>query len=403
MEASVTRPSAAFKPVDELTFSDIERALQYASVRTTEELRLELGATASVKYLLVHDDEDFEAKIIIQLAWNLKFPNNKISATDFRGDRQHVAQPLRALGFDVIEIGSERVFGHLPGFEVGSTFINRVELSEARVHRPRQAGISGAGAEGADSIVVSGGYVDDEDLGDRIIYTGHGGNDPNSKRQIADQVLERGNLALATSCNERLPVRVIRGSGGDPEFSPATGYRYDGLFEVQRYWPETGIDGFRVWRFELTQLGTEQVPSARIGAMPFGDDQPGRAPTRVAERVKRKAALSQWVKHIHNWTCQMCGERVDTPAGGYAEAAHITPLGIPHNGPDQPSNMLCLCPNCHRRFDSLARYIDEHDNVIEGATGVLVGRLRRHPEHFISNGHLVAHRNRVLLANHTSR
>jgi hypothetical protein len=31
---------------------------------------------------------------------------------------------------------------------------------------------------GAESIVVSGGYEDDEDHGDTIIYTGHGGNDP---------------------------------------------------------------------------------------------------------------------------------------------------------------------------------------------------------------------------------
>ena len=98
-----------------------------------------------------------------------------------------------------------------------------------------------------------------------------------------------------------------------------------------------------------------------------------------------------------------CGERVSTPAGGYAEAAHITPLGIPHNGPDQPSNLLCLCPNCHRRFDSLARYIDQQDNVTEGATGEVVGSLRRHPEHLISNDHLAAHRNRALLANHAGR
>src|SRR5207247_612670 len=68
--------------------------------------------------------------------------------------------------------------------------------SESGVHRPRMAGISGAGQEGADSIVISGGYEDDEDFGDVVVYTGHGGNDPASGRQIADQKLERGNLAL---------------------------------------------------------------------------------------------------------------------------------------------------------------------------------------------------------------
>jgi putative restriction endonuclease len=38
-------------------------------------------------------------------------------------------------------------------------------------------GIHGTAKEGADSIVVSGGYVDDRDMGDVIIYTGEGGND----------------------------------------------------------------------------------------------------------------------------------------------------------------------------------------------------------------------------------
>ena len=56
---------------------------------------------------------------------------------------------------------------------------------------PPMAGISGTATEGADSIVVSGGYEDDEDHGDEIIYTGAGGNDPRTKKQIADQTLDR--------------------------------------------------------------------------------------------------------------------------------------------------------------------------------------------------------------------
>lgn len=56
------------------------------------------------------------------------------------------------------------VFGHIPGYPVGSLFESRTELSEAGLHRHRQAGISGSASEGADSIVLSGGYEDDEDL-----------------------------------------------------------------------------------------------------------------------------------------------------------------------------------------------------------------------------------------------
>ena len=63
----------------------------------------------------------------------------------------------------------ERFFGTADGVRVGRLFVNRRELHEAFVHRPTQAGISGTKAEGADSIVVSGGYIDDEDHGDYII------------------------------------------------------------------------------------------------------------------------------------------------------------------------------------------------------------------------------------------
>jgi putative restriction endonuclease len=70
---------------------------------------------------------------------------------------------------------SGRVFGELPGYPEGSRFGTRAELSEAGLYRPRVAGISGSEKEGADSIVLSGGYEDDEDRGDEIVYTGHGG------------------------------------------------------------------------------------------------------------------------------------------------------------------------------------------------------------------------------------
>jgi putative restriction endonuclease len=109
----------------------------------------------------------------------------------------------------------DRVFGHIPGYPEGSRFEARAELSEAGVHRPLIAGISGSEREGADSIVLSGGYEDDEDLGDEMVYTGHGGRDAESRRQVAHQRLTRGNLALAHSSIEGLPVRVIRGASLD--------------------------------------------------------------------------------------------------------------------------------------------------------------------------------------------
>ncbi len=121
-----------------------------------------------------------------------------------------------------------RVFGEVPGYPEGSRFGTRAELSEARLHRPRVAGISGSEKEGADSIVLSGGYEDDEDRGDEIVYTGHGGRDVQTGRQVADQNFRGGNRALALSSLNGLPVRVVRGRAPHPTPLPAatatTGY-----------------------------------------------------------------------------------------------------------------------------------------------------------------------------------
>ena len=62
------------------------------------------------------------------------------------------------------------------------------------MHKPLIAGISGGAREGADSIVVSGGYEDDEDYGGVIVYTGHGGQDANTKSaRSLDQTLTAQN------------------------------------------------------------------------------------------------------------------------------------------------------------------------------------------------------------------
>ena len=130
-----------------------------------------------------------------------------------------------------------RFFGTPEGIRVGQQFIDRRELHDLHVHRPLQAGISGTKAEGADSIVVSGGYIDDEDHGSWIVYTGHGGNDSNTGRQIRHQTIDApGNAGLVTSRAEGLPVRVVRGRHVGSSYAPLSGYVYAGLFEVADYW-----------------------------------------------------------------------------------------------------------------------------------------------------------------------
>ena len=254
-------------------------------------------------------------------------------------------------------MAEELVFGHVEEFPLGTVFENRAELSKARVHRPTVAGIAGSVTNGgADSIVLSGGYQDDEDLGDEIIYTGHGGNDPNTGKQTSDQSLDAsGNRALASNKNSGLPVRVIRGTAGDPNTSPPSGYRYDGLFRVDDYWIETGISGFKIVRFRLTKFTDEaehdfQGPEKSDSSTEGGQSTKRKETTTM--RIVRDSAKSRLIKKLHKFACQFCCTKLHTPAGDYAEGAHIKPLGKPHNGPDTSDNLLCLCPNCHVLFDS---------------------------------------------------
>lgn len=149
---------------------------------------------------------------------------------------------------------AQPIFGHMPAYPVGSCFASRAELVRTGVHGARIAGIAGSGRVGARSVVLNGGYEDTEDYGTVIIYTGHGGRDADTGRQVSHQTLTGGNLALALNAETGLPVRVIRGFRHPSPYAPRAGYRYDGLYRVETYWCETGKSGFRIWRYRLCQL-----------------------------------------------------------------------------------------------------------------------------------------------------
>jgi putative restriction endonuclease len=284
------------------------------------------------------------------------------------------------------------VFGEITGNPVGTTYVDREAVKNAGVHQVTQQGISGNRTDGANSIVVNGGYEDDVDLGDEIIYTGAGGNDPSTKRQIADQELTQlGNAGLVISEENAYPVRVVRGSRGAEAYSPITGFRYDGLYRVEEHWAETGKSGFRVWRYRLVKLADDEAaPYVPLSNLPEGNAKPVRVPGLV-QRIVRSTMVSDAVKRVHDYTCQVCGTRLAVPVGDYAEGAHIRGLGQPHHGPDQPENVLCLCPNHHVLLDKGAIYVDD-DFTVHDYQGVSLGQLAQSPDHTIDVAQLKYHR-----------
>ncbi|WP_440071705.1 HNH endonuclease [Streptosporangium sp. OZ121] len=137
-----------------------------------------------------------------------------------------------------------------------------------------------------------------------------------------------------------------------------------------------GVDHDRL----LTRVGLDAVSSS-----------PSRREA-VVERVIRDSLLAEQIKRAHDFHCQICGDRLALHRGFYAEGAHIRPLGKPHNGPDEPGNLLCLCPNHHVLFDRGMITIQADLTTTDTASGVSLGRLRVIQDHGISQDHLDYHR-----------
>lgn len=279
------------------------------------------------------------------------------------------------------------IFGEINGIVAGDLFDDRKALAEAGIHPPLVAGISGTQGEGADSIVLSGGYEDDVDLGDVIIYTGAGGQ--KNGRQVSDQKLERVNLALAKSKIEHLPVRVTRGHKHKHPLSPAKGYRYAGLYYVDDYWCDKGKSGYKVWRYRLIAEKTDSLDY--LVKEPSGEYELPKRKQTTGNRIVRDYQKAKNVKAWYQFQCQVCGLAIETSAGLYAEAAHIKPLGKPHNGPDIESNILCLCPNHHVMFDNGGFAIDDNLNLIG-----INGKLNELKKHRISAEFIQYHRDHYL-------
>lgn len=98
-------------------------------------------------------------------------------------------------------------------------------------------------------------------MGYAFTFSGAGGRDlkgtkdapknlrtaPQTMHQSFDNPL---NAALKRSAETQKPVRVLRGFKGTTIYAPETGYRYDGLYVVERAWMEKGMTkGLLVCKF----------------------------------------------------------------------------------------------------------------------------------------------------------
>lgn len=270
-------------------------------------------------------------------------------------------------------------YGPIHGIPIGARFRNRRSLYDARVHRDIRRGICGGPDKkrGAESVVLSGGYEDDLDLGQIVYYTGIGKRD-GSGRLIADQEFSGLNRSLAVNAQTAQPIRLIRAVAGE--------FEYCGLCVVEDAFLRPGASGFQICQYRLRALQS-------AGESHRADIKQAEAKRVLTThyRLVRDAGVPTRVKELYDYRCQVCDIRIDTLAGPYSEGAHLVPLGGGADGPDIDANVLSLCPNHHVMLDHGAICFADDWTVVD-RDGRPLGSLNVHPDHRLQVAYARVHR-----------
>ena len=109
---------------------------------------------------------------------------------------------------------------------------------------------------------------------------------------------------------------------------------------------------------------------------------------RSTSGINAVRKLKQWYQD----SCQICATTLvlPSPRHRYSEAAHIR--AKEDGGPDLTENLLCLCPNCHVRFDGGAYVLTDDLTIIDTVKDRLGAKLKRHQWHYINSDHVRHHR-----------
>lgn len=131
------------------------------------------------------------------------------------------------------------------------------------------------------------------------------------------------------------------------------------LVGVPKTWLDERIAGAAemfLSREEGIFQGFEETRKERAAAK-HGEAPPtleGEAKRRemVILQVFRRGENKRFLQTVYDGECQLSGVKLVMPDGSFSvDCAHIRPLGRPHCGEDNVSNMLSLSPTMHRLFD----------------------------------------------------
>ncbi|CAL8460675.1 g205 [Coccomyxa elongata] len=193
------------------------------------------------------------------------------------------------------------------GVRVGEFWKDRLDCRQWGAHFPHVAGIAGQSGQGAQSVVLSGGYEDDLDEGEWFLYTGSGGRDLSGNKRVNkiqsfDQTFDKMNKALLISCEKGLPVRVVRShkekrsAYAPSEEQPV---RYDGIYRIARAYRKPGAQQQLVCRYVFIRCDNEPAPwsSEDTGDVPWMGELPAAVQKEMKEakgKVYEMCAKPWW-------------------------------------------------------------------------------------------------------------
>jgi hypothetical protein len=167
--------------------------------------------------------------------------------------------------------------------------------------------------------------------------------------------------------------------------SAATANELHKLIGVPKSWLDTRIDGAAEMFLsdrESTFPGFEETDAERQAAE-RGVQPPsprGQAQRREAliRQIIRRGENRRFLLTVYAGECQLSGVKLIMPDGSFSiDCAHVRPLGIPHCGEDEVSNMLSLSPSMHRLFDRGCVRIDPDTLAIQLLHGNNLPHLQR--------------------------
>ncbi|OFW16363.1 MAG: hypothetical protein A3H27_18420 [Acidobacteria bacterium RIFCSPLOWO2_02_FULL_59_13] len=280
----------------------------------------------------------------------------------------------------------------MQAFSVGQAY-ERSQLLEFVGSKQQQTGIIWGPRESGCVICTSGGrhskkagYEDGPTTNGSWRYYGQGGRGDQSISSFANGLLSNGDKTVLLFLTKEPGASQVKSQGNYRKQ-----YEFAGAFHVASYDKVRATAGPRrgdlLIRFDLIPVQETMLVNARDQHLDSGDlgslreaalkDSAGRnRHESIVSYRRRSVSVRSYAQFRAGGACEWCKNNapfVDLGGSPFLEVHHIFRLA--DDGPDLPSNVAALCPNCHRAAHfsgnrvelqaSLAKRVLEIEAVIE--------------------------------------